>query len=88
MDYPYRGRDEQFRAIEERWAAAFEPPLEGRAELWDYGMRVGLAIFEHGEKLWEQRDNLLSHLLEDGAVERIAQWYREEQRSLDEELGF
>jgi len=64
--------DDQYQQIAARWQAAFDSPLEGRSEFWDYGMRVALAAFKDGEKVWEQRDNLGRDLLPEKAVESLA----------------
>lgn len=68
--------DDEYQQIAARWRAAFASPLEGRSEFWDFGMRVALAVFKDGEKVFEHRDNLGRDLLPDGAVERMATWVK------------
>jgi hypothetical protein len=53
---------EDFQEISDQWTAVFDAPYIGRAELWDYGMKIGLAVFKDGEKVWESRDNVAGPL--------------------------
>lgn len=48
---------ERFDVTEELWGSYFAPPLEGRAELWDYNDKVALSVWRDGVKVWEQRNN-------------------------------
>lgn len=69
--------DDQFREIEARWRDAFSSPYDARAESWDYGKRVALAVFLDGEKVFEERDNLGGHLVAPGVLEAYAAQVRQ-----------
>jgi hypothetical protein len=62
----------QFRDIEARWKAAFDPPYDARAELWDGDMRVGLCVIRDGAKIFEEMDNLADPLTNARELTRYA----------------